>query len=70
MQNLPLANNLRVLRRRSGNTRQELAIDLKIHRSVYACYENGYVVPPIDCLLRLCQRYGLTLDELVRDELC
>lgn len=69
MQNLPLADNLRRLRLRSGCTRQELADHLRIHKSAYACYEKGYVIPPIVCLLRLCQRYGLTLDELVRDVL-
>ncbi|WP_195984894.1 helix-turn-helix transcriptional regulator [Clostridium sp. D33t1_170424_F3] len=68
MQITPLADNLRILRRRAGATRQELADYLKIHRSVYDCYEKGYTVPPISCLLRLCQRYDLTLDELVRDE--
>lgn len=69
MQDIPLADNLRILRLRSGCSRQELADYLRVHKSVYACYEYGYTVPPIVCLVRLCQLYGLTLDELVREKL-
>ena len=65
MPNLQLANNLRYLRKLKGLRQEDVGNILSISRQAYSNYENCSRTPDLDTLLRLCDLYKVSLDDLV-----
>jgi len=60
-----LANNLKVLRKKSGKTQDALSSELKIGRTTIANYESGVSEPNVETLLTFANYFGVTLDDLL-----
>ncbi|MEY4289176.1 MAG: hypothetical protein RLZZ30_1264 [Bacteroidota bacterium] len=60
-----IAANLKILRKRSGKSQEELAQALGLNRSTYSGYENEVAQPSLDMLLSMSQFHKVTLDELI-----
>lgn len=60
-----LAERLRLLRRTSGMTQQELADALHVERCTYAFYETGKSRPDLGLLLRIARIYHVPVDLLI-----
>lgn len=65
MANLQLADNLRKYRDSFHYTQKELARLINISRQAYSNYETGKRDPDLDLLIKLCDVYQITLDQLV-----
>lgn len=66
---LPLyAINLRYLRNKQGLTQENMAHRIG-YKQGYSAFENGKVKPNVDDLLLLADCFGITLDQLVRQDL-
>ena len=61
--------NIRLLRKSSGLTQEELARCLKKHTVSISDYEKGKSTPPIDVALQLCEIFGVDLNQLVTQNL-
>ena len=59
-----IANNLRMYRRNSNMSQQELANKLGITQAAIARYEAGITVPNAYLLLRYAEIFDISLDEL------
>lgn len=70
MPDLQLAKNLRALREAHHLSQTELGTLLSISRQAYTNYENCKRSPDLSLLVKLSQFYEITLDSLVRDNLC
>ena len=64
MANLQLSKNLRFKRKEFSLTQEDISKMLNISRQAYSNYETGNRTPDLDSLIRLCQLFHLTLDEL------
>jgi len=64
-----VASNLKLLRKRLGKSQEEVAIDLNMTRSTYSGYENAVAQPNLENLILLCDYYGISADDLLRQEL-
>ncbi len=60
-----IAANLKLLRKRSGKSQEELAQALKLNRSTYSGYENEVAQPSLEMLLSISQFHKVTLDDLI-----
>jgi len=60
-----IASNLKLLRKRSGKSQEELAQALGLNRSTYSGYENEVAQPSIEMLVSISQFHKVTLDELI-----
>ena len=60
------AENLRTLRMESGLTLNKIldALDLETTTPIYK-WEAGVFMPSLDRLVKICELYGKTLDEIV-----
>ena len=58
--------NVRLLRKRSGLTQEQLAEKLNISTSYLGKIEIGSRTPSIDLLLDLADQFGVTVDELLQ----
>lgn len=66
---LPLyAINLRYLRNKQGLTQENMAQRIG-YKQGYSAFENGKVKPNVDALLLLADCFGITLDQLVKQDL-
>jgi transcriptional regulator with XRE-family HTH domain len=63
------SNNLKYLRKKRGNTQEEMANVLGIKRSTYADYENGKTDPTIAFLMKTSEYFGHTPNELLTTDL-
>lgn len=63
--NLQLASNLRKYREANGFTQDYISLQLNISRQAYSNYERGNRNPDIDLLIRLCNLYKITLNQLI-----
>lgn len=61
-------NNLKELRVSLKLTQQQFSDELNIKRSSIGAYEEGRATPPLDLLIQICDKYGLSLDNLCRDK--
>ena len=61
--------NIKQLRKRKGWTQTEFARQLGVKRSLIAAYEEGRADPRISFLQMLCEKFALTLDELIDKKL-
>ncbi len=60
---------LRTLRKRRGMTQKQLAEQLGFSKSFVRDLECGYNHPNIKHALKIADFFGVTVDQLVRDEL-
>ncbi len=60
-----IAANLKLLRKRSGKSQEELAQALGLNRSTYSGYENEVAQPSLEMLLSMSQFHKVTLDDLI-----
>ena len=60
-----IAANLKLLRKRSGKSQEELAQALGLNRSTYSGYENEVAQPSLEMLLSISQYHKVTLDDLI-----
>lgn len=65
MANLQLASNLRKYREANGYTQDYISLRLNISRQAYSNYERGNRNPDIDLLIKLCNLYEITLNQLI-----
>lgn len=65
---MTLGQMIQHLRREKGLLQDELAETLGVSRQSVSKWETDAAVPELDKLLRLSELFGVTLDELVRDE--
>ncbi len=63
--NLQLTSNLRKYRKAFGYTQDRLSARLNITRQTYSNYERSNRIPDLDLLIKLCDIYGITLEQLI-----
>lgn len=64
-----LGENLKVLRKLRGYSQEDMSLKLGIPRSSYSGYENEVAEPSVDMLLRIADCFGLSVDDLIRNDL-
>lgn len=64
-----LANNLRVLRKLKSWSQKKTAYNLEIKASTYQSYEEARAEPNVEMLIRIADLYGITVDQLIRNEI-
>lgn len=64
-----VANNIRFLRQQRKLTQQQFADLLGIKRSLLGAYEEGRAKPNMQTMERLIQIFGITIDQLLREDL-
>lgn len=65
---MPFADNLQYLRKKNKITQEELAEELNLSRQSISKWETGEAYPETDKLIILCDKFGVTLDELLRGD--
>lgn len=60
-------NNLKMYRKRSGLTQEQLAEKIGVSRQSVAKWERGDSLPDIENVIALADLYEVTIDSLVRD---
>lgn len=60
-------NNLKIYRKESGLTQEQVAEKLNVSRQAVAKWENGETLPDIENCIALADLYGTTVDILVRN---
>lgn len=60
------AQSLRDLRKERKLSQKEVAAYLNIPASTYNTYESGRTEPPLEMLVRLSHRYGISIDLIVQ----
>jgi len=63
------AKNLKYLRKKKGHTQQSFSELLDIKRSNIGAYEEDRAVPKFSVLKTLVDYFGITLDELINEEI-
>lgn len=64
-----LGSNIKYLRNRKKWSQASLAEQLDVPRSSLSDYERGHTFPGIDCLVKICEIFDVSLDDLVRTQL-
>lgn len=65
MANLQLASNLKRYREENGYTQDYVSLHLNISRQAYSHYERGSRNPDVDLLIKLCNLYKISLNQLI-----
>ncbi|MGN0807015.1 MAG: helix-turn-helix domain-containing protein [Candidatus Coproplasma sp.] len=65
---MSFADNLQYLRKKNKITQEELAEELNLSRQSISKWETGEAYPETDKLILLCDKFGVTLDELLRGD--
>ena len=65
---MSFAENLQYLRKRDKITQEELAELLQVSRQAVSKWETGDFYPETGKLIILCDKFGVTLDELLRGD--
>lgn len=60
-------NKLKIYRKQSNFTQEEIAAKLGVSRQAVAKWERGETLPDIESCLKLADLYGITVDMLVRN---
>ena len=60
------AQNLQCIRTRNGLTQEQLAEELEVTRRSVSKWESGASFPEMETLLKICERYQVGMDELLR----
>lgn len=66
---MAFAENLYYLRRKSRITQEELADSLDVSRQSVSKWETGEAYPETEKLIALCDKFGVSLDDLLRGDL-
>ena len=66
---MSFGSELQVLRRKHGVTQEEFAQQLNVTRQAVSKWESSRGYPEMEKILFICNRYGVTMDALFRDEL-
>lgn len=66
---MSIGENLYYLRKKAGFTQEGLAEELNISRQSVSKWETGEAYPETDKLIALCDKFNVTMDELVRGDL-
>ena len=66
---MAFGERLAELRRAHGLTQEAFAEQLNVSRQAVSKWESCRGYPEIDKILWICGRYGVTMDDLFRDEL-
>ena len=65
---MSFGERLQTVRRRSGQTQEEFAAQLKVSRQAVSKWESSRGYPEIEKIIYICNRYGTTMNELFADE--
>lgn len=65
---MSFAENLQYLRKKNKITQEELAEELNLSRQSISKWETGEAYPETDKLIILCDKFNVTLDELLRGD--
>ena len=65
---MSFGERLQEVRRSSGMTQEQFAEDLKVSRQAVSKWESGRGYPEMDKILYICNRYGVTPNELFCEE--
>lgn len=60
--------NLKLLRKRSKKSQEEIAADLNLTRSSYSGYENGAAEPSIETMLNLCDYFNVPINQMLKKD--
>ncbi len=63
------ADNLKTLRKESGMLQRELAQRLNLTKNAVSGWEVGRNQPDYDTLLRICDIFDVSVDEMLRSKL-
>jgi transcriptional regulator with XRE-family HTH domain len=63
---MAFSDNLQYLRKKNKITQEELADEIFVTRQSVSKWETGEAFPDTDKLILLCEKFNLTMDELVR----
>ena len=66
---MAFGDRLQSLRRENGMTQEEFAEQLKVSRQAVSKWESCRGYPEMEKILYICNRYGVSMDELFADEL-
>jgi transcriptional regulator with XRE-family HTH domain len=66
---LPLANNIKILRKRAGLNQEQLADKLNIKRSNVAAYETKNVEPRLSIILEIARLFDISISTLLEENL-
>lgn len=64
-----IGDNLKLLRKRKGDSQEEIANNLGLTRSSYSGYENGVAEPNLDTLIKFSDYFNISLDKLIKLDL-
>ena len=65
---MAFCDNLIYLRKNSSMTQEQLAEELEVSRQAVSKWETGEAFPETDKLMQLCNKFGVTMDELMRGD--
>lgn len=65
---MSFADNLQYLRKKNKITQEELAEDLGVSRQSVSKWETGEAYPETEKLIALCDKFDVTLDDLMRGD--
>lgn len=60
-------NNLKIFRKKSGYTQEQIAEKIGVSRQAIAKWENGDAMPDVENIIALADVYEVTVDSLVRN---
>ena len=65
---MTFGENLQFLRKRAGLTQEDLAEQMEVSRQSVSKWESNAAYPEMDAILRLCDRFGVDMDTLLRKD--
>ena len=65
---MSFGQRLQEVRRNNGMTQEDFAEQLKVSRQAVSKWESSRGYPELEKILYICNRYGVTMDELFREE--
>ena len=65
---MTFGENLQFLRKRAGLTQEYLAEQMEVSRQSVSKWESNSAYPEMDAILRLCDRFGVDMDTLLRGD--
>lgn len=65
---MSFGEKLQALRRENGLTQEDFAAQMKVSRQAVSKWESSRGYPEIEKIIYICNRYGVTMDELFAEE--
>ena len=65
---MSFGEKLQALRRENGLTQEDFATQMKVSRQAVSKWESSRGYPEIEKIIYICNRYGVTMDELFAEE--